>query len=130
MKKIPLRIGIRAAFFLSAFFLISSLHAQNYQIEKYFDYYGHELDRLITYSEQAESYEEYTGRLEIKFNVLKALWEKDRDRLKSKMNESEQSIEPSYEEWEREADARISRSKAVYIVKNAFIEEDVADLGY
>ncbi len=127
MKKIPLRIGVRAAFFLSAFFLINFLHAQNYEIEKYFDYYGHELDRLITYSEQAESYEEYTGRLEIKFNVLKALWEKDRDRLKSKANESEQSIEPSYEEWEREADARISRSKAAYIIKNAFLEEGGAE---
>ena len=127
MKKIPLRIGIRAAFFLSAFFLINSLHAQNYEIEKYFDYYGHELDRLITYSEQAESYVEYTGRLEIKFNVLKALWEKDRDRLKGKVNESEQSIEPPYEEWEREADARISRSKAAYIVKNAFLEEGGAE---
>jgi hypothetical protein len=106
----------------------SHAFAQNYEIEKYFNYYDQELERIISHSEYARDYEKFRGMLETRYNVLKAVWENDRDRLKEialETGEGEEAVnnlERQYDEWVKEAEKRISRSKAGYIAEHNSVD--------
>ncbi|HEB30934.1 MAG TPA: hypothetical protein ENI15_08685 [Spirochaetes bacterium] len=115
------KIFLKAVVILTSILAFSHASAQNYEIEKYLNYYDLELERLISHSEYARDYEKFRSMLEIRYNVLKAVWESDRDRLKEiaretgDKEEAVDDLDRKYDEWEKRSEKRISRSKAEYI---------------
>ena len=82
---------------------ISPLYGQSYEVERYIEYYEGELERGIGHAEGAKSYEEYRRRLEVRLNMLRAIWEKDKDRIKAEIQRSGESgdeVDLRYEEWD------------------------------
>ncbi len=110
--------------FFSAFFV----NAQEYDTERYFDFYSHELDGDIVTLSTAENYREYTLGLEQRMFVLRASWEKDRERLKSLMREGGDraavvDVDESFDRWENEVEKRVSRAKAGYLARHVELED-------
>ena len=95
-------------------------------IERYFTSYERELDRSLRQLESTRNYDEFSQRLELKLNILQANWEKDRELLKLRAisEGSEESwhreIEKLYLEWEEEANEKVSKAKASYLVHHEY----------
>jgi len=133
MYKPPKSIVSKIAILFTLFFVVTSLHAKNYDLDEYINFYEYELERIITRSEEKGSYDDYKNRLEVKLNILKALWEKDKDRLKARMVEKKEGndnlieLELIYAQWEKKANDRFLKAKASYITGK--LEANEEDMG-
>jgi len=117
------RVIIKFFSFLLAVYIFIPLQllAQNYNLENYFLFYQSELDKIVSYSQKSNNYDLFKEELEYKLNMLKAIWEKDRDYIKSKSGADKKSarkVNSSYSEWEKEAERKISEAKASYITEH------------
>jgi len=79
------RVIIKFFSFLLAIYIFIPLQllAQNYNLENYFLFYQSELDKIVSYSQKSNNYDLFKEEFEYKLNMLKAIWEKDRDYIKS-----------------------------------------------